>query len=341
MRKKLKVLLLFDVPYPTQRGYEFKDEFFKDFDWDTEAYAYKALKSLGYEVTPLGLYNDIAPLLEEVKENRPDVIFNLVEVFDQKSHLDKNVVSLLELIGIPFTGASSGTLFVCNDKALSKKILSYHRIRVPRFYTFYRNHKIWLPKRLRLPLIVKPLCEEASRGISLASVVDSENSLIERVKFIHENMNMDAIAEEYISGRELYVSMLGHKRIRILPLREMKFGNIPDDEPQVATYKAKWDYDYRKRWGIKNVFAGKLPQGLEKGITDVFKRAYRVLNMGGYARFDIRVTDDARIYILEANANPCLDKDDEFAEAAKKGGMPYPKLLQKIISYAFQRQPSV
>ncbi|MBN2482884.1 MAG: ATP-grasp domain-containing protein [Candidatus Omnitrophica bacterium] len=341
MRKKFKILLLFDVPYLTPRGYEFKDEFFNDPDWDTEAYAYKALKSSGHQVSLLGLYNDITPLLEEVKENRPDVIFNLVEVFAQKTQLDKNVVSLLELIGIPFTGASSGTLFICNDKALSKKILSYHRIRVPRFYAFFRNHKIWLLKRLRLPLIVKPLCEEASRGISLASVVDSEAGLIERVKFIHENMNMDAIAEEYITGRELYVSMMGNKRIKILPLREMKFGKFPDDEPQIATYKAKWDNDYREKWGIKNMFAGKLPQGLEKGITDVFKRAYRVLNMGGYARFDIRVTPDARIYILEANANPSLNRDDEFSEAAKKAGIPYPKLLEKIVSYAFQRHSSV
>ena len=333
---KLKVLLLFDSPYATERGYDFKEEF-KDFNWDAERYAYEALKGLGHEVRILGLFNDVGILLEEIKENKPDVIFNMVEVFNQKPYLDKNVVALLEMLEIPYTGASSAILFVCGNKALSKEILSFHRIKVPHFHTFYRGHRIWLPKRLKLPLIVKPLSEQASRGIAQASIVDSEEALIERVKFIHESMNTDAIAEEYIDGREFYVSVLGNKRIQVLPLREMKFGEFGDDEPRIATYKAKWDYDYRQKWGIKNVFAGRLPNGLPEKVADVCKRAYRALNMQCYARFDIRVTNDAKIYILEANANPNLDKDDEVGQSAEKAGIPYDKLIQKIITLAFKR----
>jgi len=334
--RKLKVLLLFDSPYFKPRDYDYNEEF-KDINWDTEHYVYEALQSLGHQVRLLGLYNDINVLLEEVKENKPDVIFNLVEVFNQKSHLDKNVVALLEMLEIPYTGASSASLFICGDKAFSKKILSFHRIKVPHFYTFYRRHRIWLPKRLRLPLIVKPLTEEASRGISQASVVDSEEALIERIKFIHESIGSDVIVEEYIEGREFYVSVLGNKRIRVLPLREMKFGEFEEDEPRVATYKAKWDYDYRKRWGIKNVFAGRLPDGLLERIEEICKRAYRALNMQCYARFDIRVTSDSKIYILEANANPNLDKDDEIAQSAEKADIPYNKLIQKIVALAFKR----
>ena len=336
MKRYLKVLLAFDSPYCKPRGYDFKEEF-KTLDWTTENDVYRALLENGYNVSLLGLYNDIGILLEEVRENKPEVIFNLAELFKQKSHFEKNVAGIFEMLEIPYTGASPASLFICKNKALTKKILSFHKIKVPNFYTFYRNRRIWHPKRLKLPLIVKPLSEEASRGISLASVVDNEESLIERVKFIHQSMNADAIAEEYIDGRELYVSILGNKRIKILPFREMKFGEFCEDEPRIATYKAKWDFDYREKWGIKNVFAGKLAEGLDRKIEDISKRAYRALNMQCYARFDVRITTDSNVYIIEANANPALDKYDELAQSAEKAGIPYNKLIQKIIAFAFQR----
>jgi len=258
-------------------------------------------------------------------------------VFKQRSHLDKNVAWLLEMLDVPYTGASPASLLICNNKALTKTILSFHKIKVPNFHTFYKGHRVWLPKRLTPPLIVKPLCEEASRGISQASVVDNEPMLIERVRYIHQTMNLDAIAEEYVEGRELYVSILGNTRINILPIREMKFGQFPEDEPRIATYKAKWDNDYRRRWGIRNVFAENLPAELVKRIQDICKRAYRSLNMKCYARFDIRVTSESRVYIIEANANPSLEKIDELARSAEKVGISYTQLIRKILELAFQR----
>jgi len=336
VRKKLKVLLVFDSPYASARGYDFKKEF-DEIDWMTEDDVHTALCENGHQVRLLGLCNDINILLEEIHEEKPDIIFNLAEVFKQRAHFDKNVAAVLELLEIPYTGATPASLLICNDKALTKKILTFHRVRVPHFHTFRRAHRIWLPRRLKLPLIVKPLCEEASRGISLASVVDNEDAFIERVKFIQEKMNMDVIAEEYIEGRELYVSILGNKRIRVLPYREMRFGEFGDDEPRVATYKAKWDYKYREKWGIKNVFAGRLPNGVDKKIEDICKRAYRALNMRCYARFDIRVTPESRVYIIEANANPCLAQYDEVAQSAEKAGISYNKLIAKILSLAHER----
>jgi len=335
--KKLKVLMIFDSPYTKPRGYDYKEEFSDIVNWGAEDDVNKALIENGHEVSLIGLFNDINILLEEVKENKPDVIFNLAEVFNQKSHLDKNVAGVLELLDIPFTGASASSLLICGDKALSKTILRFHRIKVPRFYTFYRGRKVWLPKRLRLPLIVKPLKEEASRGISQASIVDSEEALIERVRMIHEGMKRDVIVEEYIDGREFYVSVIGNKRIQVLSLREMKFGQFPEDEPRIATYRAKWDYDYREKWGIKNVFAGRLPEGMLERIEEVCKRAYRALNMHSYARFDIRVNQDGKIYIIEANANPNIDRYDELGQSAEKAGIAYPKLIQKIIALALKR----
>jgi D-alanine-D-alanine ligase len=331
-----KVLLLFDSPYLVKRGYDFRKEF-SDFDWDAEREVYKALLACGYQVKTLGLYNDISFLLEEIVEFKPDVIFNLVEVFNQKSYLDKNVASVLEMLQIPYTGASPRSLLVCCDKGLTKTILNFHKIKVPQFHTFYRRRKVWLPKRMNSPLIVKPLSDEASRGLSQASLVEDEKGLVERVKFIHESIGDDAIIEEYIEGREFYVSVIGTYRLKVLPLRELTFGKLPEDEPKIATYRAKWDYDYRKRWQLKNIFANNLASDLRKKIEKVCKRAYRALNMKSYARFDIRVTEGGNIYILEANANPSLDPDDELAESAKKGGIKYKDLIEKIVKFSAKR----
>ena len=338
MKKRLKVLQLFNTPYSTPRGYDFKEEFSDPDNMYTENDVYQALLANGYEVRCLGLFDDLAPLFVEMKEFQPDVIFNMVEIFANKTQFEKNIAAVLEMIGTPYTGASSESLFVCNDKALHKKILRFHRLRVARFHTFYRGHRIWLPKHIKLPAIIKPLCEEASRGISQASVVDSAESFVERIRFIQENMKMDAIAEEYIEGRELYVTVLGSKQLTVLPPREMNFGQLSEEEPRIATYKAKWDEKYRKRWGIKSAFANKFADGVWENIEEACKRAYRALNMRSYVRFDIRVTSEGRVYFIEPNANPCIARLDEVAESAAKVGISYEQLIRKIVRLALDRK---
>jgi D-alanine-D-alanine ligase len=333
----MKVLLLFDVPEAFARGHDYKVELTDRENWATEGDVRRALVESGHEVRLLGLYDDVQPLLDEVKENKPDLIFNLVEVFHDTTHWDKNIVALIEMLGIPHTGASSATLFLCNDKATCKKILRFHRVRTPRFHTFYRGGLVWLPATVKFPCIVKPLTEEASRGISQASVVDDQDQLAERVKMIHERMGLDAIAEEYIEGRELYVSVIGDARLRVLPPREMTFGQMADDEPRIATYKAKWDDAYRKKWGIRNAFAAGLGNGLAANIHDTCKRAYRALNIRSYARFDLRVTAAGQVYVIEPNANPNIARDDEVAQSADKVGISYPALVRMIVSQAVRK----
>ncbi len=338
MAKALRVLFAFDVPYTVERGHDFTEEFKDPENFYTEDDVYKALLANKYEVRTLGLFNDVRPLLDEVDEFEPDVIFNMVETFNEVTQWDKNIAGLIEMLGVPYTGASSAALALCNDKALCKKILRYHRVRVPRFHTFYRDHKIWVPKTLKLPCIIKPLTEEASRGISQASIVDDEKSFIERVKMIHERMNLDVIAEEYIDGRELYVGIIGDRRLRVLPPREMNFGQLPDDEPRIATYKAKWDDDYREKWGIRNNYALRLSAEVERTIHDTCKRAYRALNIRSYARFDLRITPEGKVYVIEPNVNPCIAEYDEFAQAAKKVGIEYPALIRMVINQALRRK---
>ncbi|MBU1084393.1 MAG: hypothetical protein KKG84_04785, partial [Candidatus Omnitrophica bacterium] len=245
--KKIKVLVLFDSAGTPPADQNFS-EAFKTEDWSTEASICRALEELGHEVQTLGIYDDVGLVLEKINENRPDVVFNLAEIFMGKAHLDKNIPALLELLDIPYTGCGPAGLMICNDKVITKKILKYHRIKIPGFNIFRKGKKIRLPKRLNFPIIVKPVREEASTGISQASFVDNEKDLAERVNFIHEKFNMDAMAEEYIDGRELYMSVMGRERLQTFPIREMKFLEVSDDEPKLATYKAKWDNKYRKKW---------------------------------------------------------------------------------------------
>jgi D-alanine-D-alanine ligase len=335
----VKVLLLFDVPERFPGGHDYQAEFADRENYATEGDVHRALVDDRHEVRLLGLYDDVQPLLDEVKQHRPDLIFNLVEIFHDTTHWDKNIVALIEMLGIPHTGASSATLFLCNDKAMCKKILRFHRVRSPRFHTFYRGTGlVWLPATVKFPCVVKPLTEEASRGISQASVVDDQDQLAERVKMIHERMGRDAIAEEYIEGRELYVSVIGDARLRVLPPREMTFGQMADDEPRIATYKAKWDEAYRKRWGIRNAFAGGLKNGLAANLQDTCKRAYRALNIRSYARFDLRVTAAGQVYVIEPNANPNIARDDEVAQSADRVGIAYPALIRMIVNQALRRR---
>jgi D-alanine-D-alanine ligase len=336
--KRLRVLMVFDIPYAVGPQYDYKEELDDPDNCYTENDVRKALLDNGHEVRLLGLYADVRPLLDAVREFKPDAIFNLMETFNQVTHWDKNITALIEMLKVPCTGASSSALFLCNDKGLCRKILRFHRVRGPRFHTFYRGHKVWLPKTLRLPCVVKPLAEEASRGISNASVVDDEKAFLERVKMIHERMKMDAIAEEYVEGRELYVSIIGDQRLRVLPPREMTFGQLPEDEPRIATYKAKWDNAYRKRWGIKNTFATRVDDALQERINDVCKRAYRALNIKSYARLDLRVTPAGQVHVIEPNVNPCIARDDELAQSARKVGIEYPSLIQMLVQQALRRK---
>jgi D-alanine-D-alanine ligase len=333
-----RVLLVFDFPYAVKPGYDFAAEFADPDGSYTENDVWQALLECGYEVQRLSLFDDVRPLLDAVAAFKPEVIFNLCDTFRNVTHWDKNILATMELLGVPCTGATSSALFLCNDKALSKKILRFHRVRTPRFHTFYRDHKVWLPKTLKLPCIIKPLTEEASRGISQASIVDDEASFLARVKMIHERMSLDVIAEEYIEGRELYVSIVGDRVLRMLPPREITFGQMSEDEPRIATYKAKWDDAYRERWGIENHFANALEPELQKRIEDVCKRAYRALNLRSYARFDLRITAGGQVYVVEPNVNPCLARNDELAQSALKAGIGYPSLIRKLVNQALRRK---
>jgi D-alanine-D-alanine ligase len=202
---------------------------------------------------------------------------------------------------------------------------------VPNFVVIPRGQRIARLKQPKFPLIVKPVKEEASYGISQASFVGNDEQFRERVSFIHEKHNSDVIAEEYIEGRELYVSLMGNVRLTVFAIRELVFREVPPDEPKIATYKAKWDEEYRKRWGLENQFAENLDPALLTNIEEKCKEIYRLLTIDGYARIDLRLTPENKLYFIEANPNPILADDEDFALAAGKSGLPYPQLIERIV----------
>lgn len=333
MRTKLKILTLFDTAGTPPQDQDFSREL-KTEDWKAEADVINALRGLGHEVRTLGVFDEPGLILEEVKAHPPDIVFNLTEHFNNRSAYDQNVASLLEMLGVRYTGSGPTGLTLCKNKGMSKEILAYHRIRFPAFAICPPGASARRPKRLAFPLFIKPVQEEASYGISQDSFVENDQAFEERVRFIHERMNQEALAEEYIEGRELYVSIIGNRRLRVFPIREVIFAEIPEGKPRFSTFKAKWDDAYRQRWGIQNIFAEPLPDGMAERIAKICKKVYRVLRIRGYGRIDLRVTPSGEIVILEANPNPNLADDDEFAQSALKTGLTYEGMIQRILALA-------
>jgi D-alanine-D-alanine ligase len=335
VKKKLKVLVLFDGGGPTTLDQDFSAEM-KTPDWKTEANVMAALGALGYTAEHLAIFDDLDLLRQKLENFAPDVLFNLVEQFKNNPGFDQNIVSFLEMQSLPFTGCGSTGLTLCKHKGISKKILGYHRIHVPNFVVIPRGQRIARPKQLKFPIVVKPVKDEASYGISQASFVETEDQLRERVAFIHEKHDADVIAEEYITGRELYVSLMGNLRLTVFPIRELVFGEVPPNEPKIATYRAKWDEEYRKRWGLQNQFADGLDPALIAHIEQTCKRIYSLLTIDGYARVDLRLTDANEVYFIEANPNPILAEDEDFALSAGKAGVSYPQLIDRIIRHGMK-----
>ena len=308
--------------------------------WKTEYDVVTHLRALGHEVLPLGVGGDLRPIRQAVEEWKPHIAFNLLEGFDNVASWDQNVVSYLELLRVRYTGCNARGLLLGRDKALTKQLLSYHRIPVAAFAVFPIGRPVRRPKRLGFPLIVKSLTLDASIGISQASVVESDQKLTERVRFIHESIGTDALVESYIEGRELYVSILGNERIRVLPIWELLFTKMPEEQRWIATERLKWSLTYQKKHGIVSAGAQELPEGAEASIKRICKRVYRSLMLSGYARIDLRLSTSGLVYVIEANPNPQLARDEDFAQSALAAGLEYGRLLQRILGLGLRWQPA-
>ncbi len=335
--KKLRILALmhdYMVPPEDTSGHDLATV-----EWKTEFDVTSSLEEMGHDVHTLGVKDDLGVIRQAVDEFEPHIAFNLMEAFHEVGVFDMNVVSYLELLRLPYTGCNPRGMLLSRDKALSKKLMAYHRIPVPEWAVFRRGLAVKRPRRLKFPVIVKSLTQEASIGIAQASVVDDDVKLRERVRFVHDSVGTDAIAERFVDGRELYVGVLGSDRLQVFPVWEIHFSKMPDGVHRIATDRVKWSVKYQKKHGIKTGQATDLPNGLADRIQKVAKRVYRALEMSGYARMDLRLNTDGQFYVMEANANPQLAFGEDLAESAERAGLTYEELLQRILNVGLRWQP--
>ncbi len=303
----------------------------------TESDVITTLRASGHEVHVLGVQWELHPIREAVERLQPDIVFNLLEEFYGETTYDHHIVSYLELKRIPYTGCNPRGLVLARGKAISKMLAAHHRIHVPRFAVFPRGQKVRRPRELTFPVIVKSLVADASLGIAKASVVDSDEKLIERVRFIHERIGHDAIAEQFIVGRELSVSVLGNDRLTVFAPWELRQTSLGADEPLIATERLKHDPIYQERTGVVIGPATDLPDEIVAKLIRDSKGIYRLLELTGYARIDFRLDAEGQSYFLEANPNPDIAQQEEFAQSAAHGGVLYPALLDRLLHLGLRR----
>jgi len=341
----MRVAVVFDTPYS---GWDHSDH---ERQMDREVAAWEvdepemeyqighALRECGHEIHLLGVRDDLEFLVRHLGEWQPDLVFNGAEAFRGDESLEYLLPGLLEAEGYRYTGAPPLALQMTRNKAISKKVLAYFGIQVPGFVSYRLHEQVESTPKLNFPLIVKPLQTDASAGIAQASVVQDQSSLAERVNFIHDRFGQGAIAEEFVDGRELYVSLIGNDDdLQILPITEMVFDKRKTrPEERIATQFAKWDESYRERKGIRNVLARPLAKRVRDQITEICRTAFHALWLRDYARIDLRLTEGGEVWVLEANANPFISYGHDMANAAEKAGMDYCDFIQRIVDAAVAR----
>jgi D-alanine-D-alanine ligase len=297
----------------------------------------RTLRKLGHRVSVLGAHGDVKRLITGLSRRKPDLVFNLMEMFGENVFGDIPVTGLLDLLGLDYTGSGPGELYLSQDKGLTKKLLAFEDILYPRFAVFSRDTAFETGGNLRMPLFVKPLRSDASLGIGGKSLVQDWTGLMERVTAIRKELDDAALAEEFIEGREFYVGVIGNSQPKALPPVEIDFTGFPEGVPKVMDSKAKWDERSKEYKGTRSVLA-QLPDELRARLQKVAVEAYRALRVRDYGRVDIRLTDTGDIYVLEVNASCYLEKNSEFAMAAAAAGLDYSRLIERIVDLALARR---
>ena len=298
-----------------------------------------AVEGCGHTVELLAVHDVVEPLVNALHASPPDLVFNLAESFGGKSALESNVAGLLNLLGLRYTGSSPAGLLLAGDKSLTKKVLSFHGIRTPEFATVFRGAVDWAGD-IAFPLIVKPPQEDASLGISSNSVVHDLRELFTRIDELQSEFQQPVLVEQFVEGREFYVGLLGNVNVEALPIIELDFSKFPSDRPRVASWEAKWGDESgggAEFAGTQSIFPEGLDEGLASRMQQVARDCFQALRLRDYARIDMRVTDAGEIYVIEVNPNCYLERESEFARAARKSGLEYDALVGRIVDLAMAR----
>jgi len=348
MKKKLKVAVIFNEASPELYKKEPKDKsqetnFIPYFEVENitpiEEYEQmaKRLCKKGIEAYTINIKDDIDILLKNIKKNKPDVIFNFVEIYKDNARLEMNVVGLLELLGIPYTGAPPMALANCQSKVLAKRLLNAVGIRTPRFIVVRREQKNY-KHELNFPLIVKPAFEDASAGIENESIVYNNKDLKARINYVLIHFLQPALVEEFIEGRELNVAVMGDSEPFALPISEIDFTEMPDHLHNIVSYQAKWDVHHESYHKTIPICPAPLPKRIERKAKEIAIKAFKTMMCRDYARVDIRLSKDNKLYVLEVNPNPDLTEGAGFMRSAETNGYSYTTALKKIIELAWKRR---
>ncbi len=293
-----------------------------------------ALQACGHQAQTVTVAASIEPVVRALENAQPELVFNLTESFRDISSLDSNLAALLNLLGLRYTGSSPAGLILAGDKSLTKKVLRFHGIPTPDFATLYRG-ALDHAEDLRFPVIVKPPQEDASIGISEASVVRDLSSLLRQIDELQEIYKSPVLVEEFILGREFYVGVLGNTHAEPLPVIELSFSENAANPNGIASFAVKWAAD--RDCETRSVFPTDLPEELTARMQRVALDSFQALRLRDYARIDLRVTDAGEVFVIEANPNCYLEQNSEFARAAGEVGMAYAALIQRIVELAAAR----
>jgi D-alanine-D-alanine ligase len=300
-------------------------------------YISKKLRRVGFDTYTFNVKDNAQKMLDNFNSNKPDVIFNFVEIYRDEPKYEMNVVGLFELLKIPYTGAPSIALANCQSKIFVKRILKSKGIKTPDFF-IVKKPKQRYSHKLNYPLMVKPALEDASVGIENASIVTSSKDLKKRIEYILKYFNQPVLIEEFIEGRELNVAVLGDKKPKVLPISEIDFSRMPDNLYNIVSYQAKWD-PYHESY---HKTIPKCPAQLTKKIESEAKKtalaAFKIMGCRDYARVDMRLSKDDQLYVLEVNPNPDLTEGAGFMRSAEAAGYSYAQALKKIALFAWERR---
>jgi D-alanine-D-alanine ligase len=346
-KKKMKVAVVFNEAQPDFYVKSVEHEI-KELDFDPyfeveeltpiEEYELMAeqLSKSGLKAYSLNILDDLGILMKDIDKNKPDVIFNFMELYKENSRLEMNLVGMLELLGIPYTGAPPMALANCQSKVLAKRILNTYGIKTPQFILIKKLAKRYR-HNLKFPLIVKPAFEDASVGIENNSIVVNPKGLTERVNYILSIFQQPALVEEFIDGRELNVAVLGDKEPVALPISEIDFSEMPDNLYNIVSYQAKWDPNHEAYHKTIPSCPAKLPRRIEKRAKEIALEAFKIMGCRDYARIDMRLSGTNDLYVLEVNPNPDLTESAGFMRSAEAAGFSYVRTLKKIIRFARER----
>ena len=298
----------------------------------------KALNKEGFDASMMNLDDDLERLHRLLAETPPDVIFNLVEYFRENPKLESLIAGLYELYNVPYTGAPPFSLAICQRKGLTKQLLLENGVPTPRFHLLFKPH-FRSRHGLRYPLIVKPAREDASMGVEKGSVVYDLDQLRERIDKAFREFSPPILVEEFILGRELHVAVFGNNPPEVLPILEYDFSALPKEFPPMITYAAKWEPLKEEFHQVHTICPAKLPKRVEAKIRERAVQAYTVTNCRDYARIDMRLARDNKVYVLEVNPNPDLTEGVSFMESAEKAGMKFSETLGRIVEMALSRAP--